>query len=93
MTVRTSSRHSCEAQDLSIPATLPFTQTESKVPAKRSDEKIGLRILGDGPIATGAAEDAAEADEEDLDMEVSPGRKGWLNLVGVSHVISVIVQS
>lgn len=50
-------------------------------------EKIGLRTLGDGPLAPGAAGEAAqaEAEHEGDDDEVHPGTKGWLNLVGVSY--------
>jgi hypothetical protein len=49
-------------------------------------EKIGLRTLGDGPLAPGAAEDAAqaEAEQDGDDKEVNPGAAGWLNLLGVS---------
>lgn len=56
-------------------------------------EKIGLRTLGDGPLAPGAAGEAAqaEADQNDDDKEVHPGTKGWLNLVGVSGPVPLIV--
>ena len=54
-------------------------------------EKIGLRTLGDGPLAPGAAGEAAqaEAEQNDDDKEVHPGTKGWLNLVGVSRPIQL----
>lgn len=59
-------------------------------------EKIGLRTLGDGPSAPGAAGEAAqaeaEAEREDEDKEVSPGVKGWLNLLGVGLECRVVLR-
>ena len=57
-------------------------------------EKIGLRTLGDGPLAPGAAGEAAqaEAEQNDVDKEVHPGKAGWLNLVGVSHPVQLNVK-
>lgn len=52
-------------------------------------EKIGLRTLGDGPLAPGAAGEAAqaEAEQEEDDKDVNPGTKGWLNLLGVNSCL------
>lgn len=53
--------------------------------------KNGLRTLGEGPSAPGAAGEAAQAGDElyveddDGQSEVNSGMKGWLNLLGVSR--------
>jgi hypothetical protein len=57
-------------------------------PSGHGNKEIGLRTLGDGPIAPTAADEAAAAEDTDLDIEISPGRRGWLNLVGVSDTRS-----
>jgi hypothetical protein len=49
-----------------------------------SGEKVRLRTLGDGPCAPEAAVEAAQGDVDGEDLEISPGYKGWINLVGVS---------
>lgn len=58
---------------------------ESKRNLSESGDKIRLRSLGDGPCAPDAAGEAAQEDVEDEDLEVSPGYKGWINLVGVGR--------
>jgi len=58
---------------------------ESKRNLSESGDKIRLRSLGDGPCAPDAAAEAAQDDVEDEDVEVNPGYKGWINLVGVGR--------
>jgi hypothetical protein len=63
-------------------------ELDIKQPETPVDETAGggepsreLKTLGEGPVAPGAAAEAAEGAEEE--GEVNPGYKGWLNLLGV----------
>lgn len=82
MTLAASSKPFGET-GIPIPPDLGAVETQVHSLA-HNEEKFGLRTLGDGPIASGAAEESAEAADDDLDIEIAPGRKGWLDLVGVS---------
>jgi hypothetical protein len=66
-------------------AETPFDESKQYRLAPSAEDKIPLRTLGDGPCAPAAASEAAAVDGEDLDLEISPGYKGWINLVGVSR--------
>jgi hypothetical protein len=81
------SRTKCEIDSI---AKTHYDESErhvSSLPEEpESADKVRLRTLGDGPCAPGAVSEAAEAELDDADLEVSPGYKGWINLVGVSRV-------
>lgn len=65
-------------------AEIPYNKSEQNLEEHGSGEKVRLRTLGDGPCAPDAAAEAAQGDIDGEDLEVSPGYKGWINLVGVS---------
>jgi hypothetical protein len=71
-------------------AETPYDESKRHAPSlpeePETGDKVRLRTLGDGPCAPGAVSEADEADVDDADLEVSPGYKGWINLVGVSRV-------
>ena len=69
-----------------LPTPTPNKGQPSPWSDQEDPEKIGLRTLGDGPLAPGAAGEAAQAEAEQdvVDKDVPPGVKGWLNLLGVS---------
>jgi len=64
----------------------PLDETKRDLPnsVSESGEKGRLRSLGEGPCAPVAAAEGAQAEADESDIEVSPGYKGWINLVGVS---------
>jgi hypothetical protein len=66
--------------DIKQPET-PVNETAAGVDFAREPSRE-LKTLGEGPVAPGAAAEAAEGAEEE--GEVNPGYKGWLNLLGVS---------
>ena len=72
-------------------AETPFDEVKRDLvlPNLNSGETGRLRTLGDGPCAPGAAADAAQTDGGDTGAEVSPGYKGWINLIGVSPEVGV----
>lgn len=67
-------------------AETPFDESKRNLAEPEVGEKARLRTLGDGPCAPGAAAEAAQAGTDEEDLEISPGYKGWINLVGVSLV-------
>jgi hypothetical protein len=63
----------------------PLDESKPNPRDPESGEKFRLRTLGDGPCAPEAAVEAAQGSDDEEDLEVSPGYKGWINLVGVSR--------
>jgi hypothetical protein len=62
----------------------PIDESKRNLDEHGSGEKVRLRTLGDGPCAPEAAVEAAQGNLDGEDLEISPGYKGWINLVGVS---------
>jgi len=62
----------------------PYNMSKQNLEEHGFGEKVRLRTLGDGPCAPEAAVEAAQGDVDGEDLEISPGYKGWINLVGVS---------
>jgi hypothetical protein len=62
----------------------PIDESKRNVGEHGSGGKVRLRTLGDGPCAPEAAVEAAQGEVDGEDLEISPGYKGWINLVGVS---------
>jgi hypothetical protein len=73
-----------EVQKSGRSAETPFDESKRNLEEHGSGEKVRLRPLGDGPSASEAAVEAAQGDVDGEDLEISPGYKGWINLVGVS---------
>lgn len=73
-----------ELQTSGSNADTPMDESKRNPREPATNEKVPLRTLGDGPCAPEAAVEAAEGDADGEDLEVSPGYKGWINLVGVS---------
>jgi hypothetical protein len=69
---------------------IPVDESKRHLDLGEPTDKIRLRTLGDGPCAPDAAAEAAEEEMEDQDLEISPGYKGWISLVGVSHFRSIL---
>jgi hypothetical protein len=67
-------------------ADTPFENSKRHLAEPESGESIRLRTLGDEVCAPGAADEATQTGVDEPDFEVSPGYKGWINLVGVSRV-------
>jgi len=74
-----------ELQNRGNSAETPFDESKRNLGEHGSGEKVRLRALGDGPCAPEAAAEAAQGDVDREDLEISPGYKGWINLVGVSR--------
>ena len=62
-----------------------YDESKRIFPESGSGGKFRLRTLGDGPCAPAAAAEAAEEAVDEGDLEIGPGYKGWINLVGVSR--------
>jgi hypothetical protein len=73
-----------ELQKSGNSAETPYNKSKQNLEEHGSGEKVRLRTLGGGPCAPEAAVEAAQGDVDGEDLEVSPGYKGWINLVGVS---------
>jgi len=67
----------------------PYDESKRIFPGSGSGGKVRLSTLGDGPCAPEAAAEAAEEAVDEGDLEVSPGYKGWINLVGVSRIYTL----
>jgi len=74
-----------ELQKAGSNANTPYDESKQISPESGSGGKVRLRTLGDGPCAPQAAAEAAEEAVDEGDLEISPGYKGWINLVGVSR--------
>jgi hypothetical protein len=74
-----------ELREYGNSADTPFDESKRNLREPGSGEKVRLRTLGDGPCAPDAAVEAAQEDVDGEDLEISPGYKGWINLVGVSR--------
>jgi len=73
-----------ELQNRENSAETPCDESKRNLGEHGSGEKVRLRTLGDGPCAPEAAAEAAQGEVHGEDLEISPGYKGWINLVGVS---------
>lgn len=82
-TLRSPSR---EEDSIDSSVHTPFDESKRHLAEPEAGDKVRLRTLGDGPCAPEAVDEAAEANEGEPDIEVSPGYKGWINLVGVSRM-------
>lgn len=90
--IPTLTRDEARGTELALPelqisgnsAETPYNKSKQNLEEHGSGEKVRLRTLGDGPCAPEAAIEAAQGDVDGEDLEISPGYKGWINLVGVS---------
>ena len=73
-----------ELQNRGNSAETPFDESKRHLRESEPGEKVRLRTLGDRPCTPGAAAGAAQGAVDGEDLEISPGYKGWINLVGVS---------